>query len=276
MHKLARRSFVTLGTLLVVTLSLLLLPGLFGQDDEPKTSKTKTKEELFATPKPPDGWYPFKEGTDYKPDDYENKLPKSEASTSCATKVSGIEIHDKGKIVGTLKYNLKQRSGGDAKETNGGNTDLGGVFDGGTILDWYHYKFEVEVSFTPNLEKSFYGQMATDPFTMDKKEDVKFHDDTPANDYIGMQWILRPSEKKSDFPVVEVQGNTVRWIDAPGGANQGNTTQIFIVYAGSCGKLTDVKVFKVEYPKKKKPQISYIDPPDKLKEQVKSFKFKPT
>ena len=35
-----------------------------------------------------------------------------------------------------------------------------------------------------------------------------------------------------------------------------------------------MKVFKLGYPKKAKPTLTYIDPPDKLKDHVKSYKFK--
>jgi hypothetical protein len=253
------------------------VPNVVSQNDEPKKSVTN-KDDLSPTPGPPIGLYPFKEGAGYKPDDYVNKLPKSEAAESCKNKVTSLEIHDKRKVVGNLKFNLRPRGDGNAAEMNGGNTDLGPVFEEMTLTNWYFYKYEVEISFTAGLEDTFYGQMITDPFTIGTKPDVQFHDDTPANDWINKEWQLKPSEKKTDFPVIEIQGNTVRWIDSPGGTTfkVANTTQIIIVYAGACGKLTHLKIIKIEYPKGKKPKFSFVDPPENLKDEVKSFKFKPS
>jgi hypothetical protein len=252
-------------------------------DGDITVSKT-TKEDLVPTPAPPDRWYPFAPGDEHalKHADYENKIPLSAADATCGTKVKeppAIDMHDTGKVIGGLKFNLFPRGKGSAAEANQDNTNLGPIYEknSGVARDWYLYKFEVEITYTPVLKDGFYGQMISAPFEMSATPDITFTDDSPENDTIGKQWFLAPGQKKSDFPVVEVQNTTVRWIDAPGGSQLGmgiaDKKMFVIVYAGACKKVTYVKVLKFEYPKGKKPTITYIEP-DKLKDQVKSYKFK--
>ena len=151
---------------------------LFACEGEPKKSTT-TAEDKVATPAPPNQWYPFapQDENALKPADYVNKLPLSAAASNCSTKVvdpPGIDIHDTGKIVGGLKFNLRPRGKAGAQEANGGNTDLGPVYEhnGLPLPDFYHYKFEAEITLTPNLQGAIYGQMITSDFAISAIQDV--------------------------------------------------------------------------------------------------------
>jgi hypothetical protein len=256
--------------------------GLPGCNGDPVKSVT-TEENLLATPKPPERRYPFREGLEggLNPADYQNRVPLQAVDPACATKVQdppGIVVRTTGNLVGGLKYNTRKRGTGNAAETNGGNVALGGVWKDATIgwYDLHRFKFQVEISFVGPLADAFYGQMVTDPVALDATEkDVEFKDDTPANDWIGKEWSLAPGETKNDAAVVEVAGQTVRWIDAPGGTafTVANKKMYFLFYAGACKKLTHVKIFKIEYPENETPKMTELTAAQ-LDAEVRNFSFR--
>ncbi len=226
----------------------------------PASWQTTTPANLAPTPKPPHQWKLFTpwpvSGTTFTP------LPRPTgtfmpvgSAAGCATKVvipTGITAKLSGTIRGGLSFNDRPRGNGKFPSVNNGNTTLGGFRDRlNLFVSRLGYKYEVEVTYQGPLKDAFYGQMISGPHSLDPSKDVhvKFRDDTPANDWVGKKWLLKPGESKASFPTVEVVGQTVRWIDAPGssvGRIQG-TYYLVVVYAGACGAIEDTKILLITY-----------------------------
>jgi hypothetical protein len=239
-----------------------------------RVKSTTTKENLFKTPAPPSGRSPFAKGSEgaLNPADYKNKIPPVSAPPSgCGTKVKSLNVYMDGQVHGGLKYNLLQRDNIDFPCANNDQT-LGSCRKAGasTVL----FKFEGEVTFEGPLKDGFYGQLITHPSPADKNDsDVEFEDDTPKNDWIDKDWYLLPGEKKDDYPSVEVSGETVHWIDSPQALPLKSVKRFVIVFAGACGTLTNLEIFKIVYPPAGKASMKKITEAD-LKTEVKNFTFK--
>jgi hypothetical protein len=79
---------------------------------------------------------------------------------------------------------------------------------------------------------------------------VQFTDDSPANDHGELTWNLESGEKKEDFPVFEVDGNTIRWIDSPQWTNSvliGEGRKFVLIYAGTCGYVTHAAILEITF-----------------------------
>jgi hypothetical protein len=251
------------------------------------TSKlVTTQDNLVETPSPPNYYYPF----DLTPDegkqtlnikDFINKLPLQKPDSHCTTSVADIEVLTSGPVEGDLKFNTKYRNawnGSDEddfsfNETNNDNAELGGVATGNLYL---YYKYEVKISYVGNLKNAFYGQMmAKEVVPMDSNsKEVCFRSETPQNDNIGRVWRvtkdLPPIEVKKKYPSLEIEGQTVRWVNCVGGGagimgvGFENKSQYLIVYAGACGKITNLKVYRIDFPANQKPIMQEV--PDISKE----------
>jgi hypothetical protein len=255
----------------VWVLTALILTGIcYGEDG---VKSTTTKEDLAKTPEPPLGHSPFTGDDALKPEDFENKIPPIGAPPpGCGTKVTAFNVYTDGQVRGALKYNGRPRAGVEVACLNNNDTTLGPCRAPTGITSFF--KFEAEVTFEGDLKNGFYGQLVTRPSpNAENTNDVTFGDDTPKNDWIGKNWFLKPTEKKENFPTVEVDGQTVRWIDSPQGNAHGPIKLFVIVYAGACGKLTNLQIFKLAYQPTGKGKMTEITEAD-LKKEVKSFKFK--
>jgi hypothetical protein len=252
-----------------------------------KSEKT-TKENNIGRPNPADKGYPFRKklvpGFPYlDAKDYQDKLPLESAPSDCQTKVDQFNVYTTGTLKGGLKYHQGARGGSSLPALNG-STDLGGVYEKQAVGATYFFKYQVEISWIGDMKDAFSGQMmVTAPVKLDSKEkEIEFHDDGPDNDWIDKEWDV-PSdwkgtfeEYKKQFPITETDGNTVRWIDAPGGHSirMSDMKNYALFYAGACKKVTNVKVFKIEYPSGKNPTMTEVSPPESLKDEVKGFKYK--
>lgn len=248
-------------------------------------------------PGPAVPWYPFDEYP-LTEEDKENGLTTSpfadrrlstadhfskwfdsslDASTvTCSSKVISLNVNLTGNISGNLSFNLNKRRGGTFPNgMNNGNTQLGGVEDNGILLRSQHYKFEVVVEFD-NLEEGFYGQMISDHYGWTwGGPNVEFHDDHPANDHAELNLAnLGPDEKIEDFPVFEVQGNTIRWIDGPNynGFSWVEQHQYVLVYAGSCGVVTHLEIIEITYPSSGIPSATILSKED-FEARVDEWRF---
>jgi hypothetical protein len=223
-------------------------------------AETTTAENLEPTPKPPYAWPVFKEGFRHgdsnfpalSPATYAGKSIASAPAAGCPTSVVSLNVLTSGKVQGGLSYNTEARGSGGMPETNNGNTDLGGVHKKSGPFENWAFKFEVVIVFQGPLENAFYGQLMSQPLAPGAQGPV-FGNDTPENDWIGKSWNLPAGKTKSDFPVVEVSGNTVRWIDAPQGVSRGNTKSYAIFYAGTCGKVTHTAILRIDFPNSSEP-----------------------
>jgi len=254
-----------------VLAALILMSTCYG--DGPVKSTT-TEKDLARTPEPPYGRSPFTKGSDgaLNPADYKNKIPTLAAAPGCGTKVTAFNVYMNGNVRGGLKYNALPRTGVKAACLNNNDTTLGSCRPPGSLS--VYFKFEAEVTFMGALKDGFYGQLITRPSAdASNNNDVEFEDDTPKNDWVGKEWFLQPPQKREDFPTVEVDGQTVRWIDSPE-AKPINAVKTFaIIFAGACGKLTNLEVFKLVYPPGGKATMTKITEAD-LKKEVKNFTFK--
>jgi hypothetical protein len=235
---------------------------------------TTTKDDLFKTPEPPYGRSVFTKGADgaLDPAEYKNKIPTvHEPAAGCGTKVTAFNVYLSGPVHGSLKYDLLPRDNINFDCANNDKT-LGSCRGKGisTVI----YKFEVEITFTGPLKDGFYGQLITRPSAAAANDnDVEFKDDTAKNDWVDKNWYLQPGQKKEEFPSVELDGQTVRWIDAPQALALNAVKLFVIVYAGACGKLTNLEIFKITYPRAGKATMEKITEAD-LKKEVGSFIFK--
>lgn len=222
---------------------------------------TTSEEDLAPTPESPRRWYPFRDWPgeeDYSA--YENKddldlvglLPRD-----CPTRVHSFDLYLTGQVRGNLSFNQFKRGGPSyARPMNGGNTTLGGFesFLIDRVVAWKSYKYQVEIRFLGPFQHAFFGQMMSDPQSF-SFSDPEFHDDSPANDWVGKRWNLAPGEKKSDFPVIEIvvltnTDHIVRYIDAPGGSHVmgygvSDKYMYAIIYAGACGVVTHTKYLQL-------------------------------
>jgi len=230
----------------------------------PAAATKTTAANLFPDPTPPYRWNLFSpwpvSGAGITPPvpltpPVDALFPIGSA-VGCATEVvipNGITAKLSGTTTGALGYNGRPRGGGNYPSVNGGKKTLGGFRD---TLNWMStrigYKYEVSVTFQGPLKDAFYGQLISGPHSLDVTKPVhaKFRDDGPANDWVGKTWNLKPGETKAAFPVIEVVGQTVRWIDAPGGSpfSVQGTYHIVILYAGACGAVEDIEILLVKYP----------------------------
>ncbi len=191
--------------------------------------------------------------------------------------MKSLSVNLTGKVTGGLSFNQEKRMSKTKKikELAGGNTTLGPVHRRSGILKNQFYKYEVVIVFD-GLEEAFYGQMITKP-VINKPKDLKvvFEDDYPANDWDGLDWGgLKGKEKKGDFPVFEVKGNTVRWIDAPQRKDFSLSKKRFVfIYAGACGRATYLKIIEIIYPNKAAPTAKLISK-DQFKKAVSSWSYK--
>jgi hypothetical protein len=218
-------------------------------------AETTTADNLAPTPQPPYAWPVFKEGfrhgdnsfPAYSAAQYAGTSIGSAPAAGCPTSVVSLRVLTTGKVDGNLSYHTAPRRSGTMPETNDGNTDLGGVYKKyGPVENWA-FKFEVVIEFQGPLGNAFYGQLMSNSLAPNAPAPV-FGDDTPQNDWIGKSWDVPAGKSKSDFPVVEVSGNTVRWIDAPQGTSRGNTKSYAILYAGACGKVTHTAILRLDFP----------------------------
>ena len=80
-------------------------------------------------------------------------------------------------------------------------------------------------------------------------------------------------------PVVEVEGQTARYIVCHGGpagsfgVGLENSKYYVLVYAGTCGSITKMKLYRITYEASKKPTMEEIDPPSALKDEVKGWTY---
>lgn len=229
----------------------------------PAASRETTPADLVPNPTPPYHWDLFSPwpvtGGPPPLAPPSNTLFAIGPAVGCGTRVvipSGITAKLSGTASGGLSYNDRQRGNGKYPSVNGGNKNLGGFRD--TIktdvfnLTRSGYKYEASVTFQGPLKDAFYGQLISGPHSLDPSKPVhaSFREDGPANDWVTKKWNLQPGETKASYPTVEVVGQTVRWIDAPGGSPnrvQG-TYHIVILYAGACGAVEDVEILLVKYP----------------------------
>jgi hypothetical protein len=234
------------------------------EEEAPREEQQVTTEgDIAPNPELPHRWHPFDQWPSdepYAPYENEDDLDLSgPLPAGCPTRVHSFNLYLAGQVRGNLSFNQRKRGGPKyAHAMNGGNTTLGGFENiPNRIMSWKGYKYQVEIRFLGPLQHAFFGQMASDPqawsFT-----DPEFHDDSPANDWVGKNWNLLPGEKKSDFPVIEIVSLTntdhiVRYIDAPGGGEVmgiglSDKYMYFIIYAGACGVVTDIKYLQIYYP----------------------------
>lgn len=257
------------------------------------TRMLTTFEDLVDTPKPPNQWYPFSPKTDQNPNgkepgEYVNKFPMEEPDSQCKGQVARLEVMATGPIKGNLKFNTKIR--GNIREapdytypeTNQDNTDLGGVRTGNLYL---YYKYQVELTWSGDPSKVFYGQYISNQLRVDKNDEVvTFYPWTPENDTPEREWNIKTDqpvkEFKKKYPVVEKddKSNTITYIDVVGGAGGSfgigteNKKYYLWIYAGACDKVTAMKLYKVDFTEGKLPSMREVKPENFLKE-VKSFSF---
>lgn len=231
---------------------------------ENRVKSETTKEDLAETPAPPYRWDPFtpwpgETPNQYPPINEDDFFSTTIIPSDCTTSVKdppGITIRLTGNIVGNLSYNDLQRGNGRpgaSPAVNNGNKQLGGFRkQPGGAPSRTGYKYQVEITWEGPLKDAFWGQMASDMHynVWNPNPAVEFDDDTPANDWVTKPWNLKPGEKKSDFPVVELVGQTLRYIDAPQGPVPDTVpgVKFFLIYAGACGKATHRKILMLFFP----------------------------
>ena len=249
--------------------SLALIFFMLGCDGARKV--TTTAEHKVPTG-PPAPVYPLTQAT--KPAD--NALPTSAPVATCGTQVAPpLQVFIAGPVRGGLKYNTLPRGKGGYPETNNDNTTLGGFLKN-NIVNWYQFKYQVEVTFVGPMKDAVYGQMISDPTDRaSTTANIEFKDDSPENDAVGNEWTLEPGQQNSRFPVVEVAGQTVRWIDAPGGygTRWSNTKSFIIDYAGACGVITHLQVYKYDVVGGAVPTMTALTLAQ-LKAEVGNFSFR--
>ncbi len=258
----------SLYLLLAIFLSLALVSCKHDVQPKPTTPLT------LSNPKPPYQWYPFE---DYPLTALDKQSGRTESvwntwqldsrefnnqffdkefwqiDHACLSRVKSLTVNLTGAISGNLSFNQGKRMDGTSgiPELNGGNTTLGGIYKSAGLYETAFYKYEVVVEFD-SLVEAFYGQMISGAFgASSTKPTIEFHDDSPANDWDGLDWgglDTAAGETKSDFPVFEVEGNTVRWLDSPQANNFTIPGQNYvIVYAGVCGAVTHMDIIEINY-----------------------------
>ena len=263
---------LTIRNLLVFFVGILLPLLLVSCMQDTKPSPEVAESIYLANPEPPYKWYPFDDYPLTEIDkeagrttsfwntwklnhkEFENQFFDREfwqIDHACLSRVKSLTVNLTGNISGKLSFNQKKRMKRvTIPELNDGNTKLGGVYKSSGFLETAFYKYEVVVEFD-SLVEAFYGQMISGAFgSSTTKPIIEFHDDSPANDWANLKWDLDTAagEKKDDFPVLEVQGNTVRWIDAPQATNFSIPGQNYvIVYAGVCGAITHMEIIEINY-----------------------------
>lgn len=249
--------------------------------EKDSTASTTTSEDVAKTPTPPYGWNLFgppPDGLTAKPLDttaFADKDLAQAAAAGCGTKVvPPIGYRTQGAISGKLVFHAFKRGDYSYPEVNSPSVPNSNTTLGSCDYGHYCFKYEITVTFAGPMKDAFYGQLISASPTSTNKDDVVFKDDTPANDWPGKKWNLKAGETKGMFPVVEVAGQTVRWIDAPGGtelAMRGKNNFI-IVYAGACGVVTDTKFFKIRYFESEHAKMTELTLAQ-LKAEVNSFKY---
>jgi hypothetical protein len=244
-----------------------------------------TNYAAIPNPTPPYSWYPFWDhpltsidreaqratsawnSRKLQVEAKANGFVTGTADLACLSKVQSLTVSLTGPIVGGLKFNQAKRMGARAQAPalNGNNTTLGGFWVPGDQVAIHHFKFQVIVTYD-DLTEAFYGQMFSGPLlTAFGKRNYEFHDDSPENDWSGLNWTLGPGEKKEDFPILEVEGTTVRWIDAPEAHDGGLQNSVpgigyAIVYAGACGIVTHQEIVEISYPAGAPPTARMLTP----------------
>lgn len=275
--------------LCLLTLSVSLT--VTGCGESTSVMKT-TAKDLADTPQPPMQKQAFEIRTEENPkvrdpNFFTNRFPLEERIPTCEAAVNKLEVFTDGITHGGLAFftnyrgNFKDPPNYTYPETND-NFQLGSVSTGNVYL---YYKYMVEITFAGELDDTFYGQMSTKPMPIESRAAVEFHDWTPTNDAVGREWNV-PADKnftefKKRYPVVQVEKDTrtVRFIEAPGGAGgsfgigwEGKKMYV-MVYAGTCGRITKVKVYKIVFPAGKKPVMTEVESADDLLKEQSSFTF---
>jgi hypothetical protein len=268
------------------TLKVLLLISLFlffiGCPEDKKTLKN---------PEPPFKWNPFddypltnidKENNRTEsfwntnkldPELYRDKFfNKLSGDAACLSIVRSLTVNLTGQISGNLRFNQGKRMLVGSPELNNDNKDLGGVYISAYGIQSEFYKYEVVIDFD-GLEEGFYGQMISGCVSGTNPQ-VEFSDDSPENDWDGLNWNLGPGEKKEDYPVFEVDGDIVRWIDAPQARSPFIPCKNYvIVYAGACGTVTHMQIIEITYPSGSKPTARTLSK-DEFRNAVSGWTYK--
>lgn len=252
---------------------------------------------MVETPQPPVHMPLFVPATEEnpkprKPEDFNNRFPIEELDKSCNQVVKKLDVYTAGLVQGDLRFNTRFRGNFNDPpnytfpETNN-SIELGPVSTGNLYL---YYKYEGEVEYQTEkgeMDKCFYGQMSTRPIAIEEKVPIEFHDSTPRNDASGREWNVLKGEDfiefKKKYPVVLVEKakGVVRFIDCPGGPAgafgvgwEGKKIYIML-YAGTCNRVTHVKVFRIDYPVGKRPKMTEIKSDKDLLQEVPSFSYSP-
>jgi len=257
------------------------------------STKTLTsKEDLFETPAPPYRFQPFHpfsdaEGEGWNPEEYKDKMPLKSPPAGTESKVDSFDVLLTGWTKGGLRFHTQARGNFSDPpnmtypETND-NGNLGPESCGFLYL---YYKYEPEVTYIGDLNKCFYGTMATGLMDPKTRDPIIFKNLIIENDTIGREWHYNSNEPfkewKKKFPVVAVENKTVRWIDCMGGAGgsmgvgwEGKKVYV-LVYAGVEKCVTHAKIFRIDFPEGKKPIMTEVPTIEALLKEAPSVNYSP-
>lgn len=274
------------GLLVAAIFSTTLLAGCADSGERTLT----TREDYFETPKAPYRFAPFHpfteaEGEGWKAEDFTNKMPFKKPPAGEDSKVESINVLTSGWTKGGLRFHTQPRGNfSDAPnmtypETND-NGNLGGESCGFVYL---YYKYEPEILYAGDLSKCCYGSMATGLMDPKSKDPIVFRNHVVENDTIGREWHYSSNEPfaewKKKFPVVAVEGKTLRWIDCLGGpggslgAGWEGKKVYLMIYAGVDKCITHAKIFRIDYPEGKKPTMTEIPSMEDLLKETTSVTY---
>ncbi len=249
-----------------------------------------TKDDLAETPSPPFHFSPFHvftdaEGEGWNPEDFKNKFPLKKPSEDVLSKVESLNVLTTGWTKGGLRFHTQPRGNfGDPPnmtypETND-NGNLGPESCGFVYL---YYKYEPEITFAGDLKAGCYGSMATGLMDPKMKQPIVFRNLVIENDTVGREWHYSSNdafaEWKKKFPVVAVENKTVRWLDCMGGPGgslgagwEGKKVYV-MVYAGVDKCITNVRVYRIDYPEGKKPTMVEVPTIEALLQEAPSVQY---
>lgn len=271
----------------VVLISMLSLFSCDGNNDN--------NREITPNPSPPYHWYPF-ENYPLTPADREagrtvsrwnarkadhnqyggRWFDSAQGDPACPTNVTSLTTNLTGNVTCNLSFNMEKRKRNyNTPGMIGGDKTLGPVGTGGFVRN-QHYKFEVVIVYN-NLTEGFYGQMISAPMDYSTGNmDIQFENDFPANDHNKLNWNLAQGETKAQFPVIEITGNTIHWIDGPQfatGFESDDQVRYVIIYAGACGVVTHMEILEIMYPRGGPPTAVKMSK-NQFQAKAKSWSFK--